>query len=202
MNIGFLASHNGSNMQAVVDACKMAALDGVPAVVVSNNARSKVLERAKTEGIPVYHLSSVTHPDVQALDRAIADVMKKHAVDVILLAGYTKRLGPETIAEFEGRILNIHPALLPKFAGKGMYGMSVHDAVIASGDTESGVTVHVVDTEYDSGPIVAESRVSVKPTDTPQALAERVLAREHEFVPQVLQRIATGEIELRKPLEP
>ena len=115
MNIGFLASHNGSNMQAVVDACKMAALDGVPAVVVSNNARSKVLERAKTEGIPGYHLSSVTHPDVQALDRAIADVMKKHAVDVILLAGYTKRLGPETIAEFEGRILNIHPALLPKF---------------------------------------------------------------------------------------
>jgi len=197
MNIGFLASHNGSNMQAIVDACKSGQLDGVPAVVVSNNAGSKVLERATAEAIPNYHLSSRTHPEPEELDRAIAEAMERHGVDVVVLAGYMKQLGPRTIARYDGRILNIHPALLPKFGGKGMYGMRVHEAVIASGDSESGVSVHVVDAEYDTGPVIAQSEVVVKPTDTPQTLAERVLEREHEFVPIVLQRIATGEIDLQ-----
>jgi len=196
MNIGFLASHNGSNMQAIVDACKAKLLDGVPAAVVSNNADSRVLARAREEAIPSYHLSSRTHPEPEELDQAIADVMKMHAVDVVVLAGYAKKLGPKTIANYDGRILNIHPALLPKFAGKGMYGMGVHEAVIASGDVESGVSIHLVDAEYDTGRIVAQSRVIVKRTDTPQTLAKRVLEREHAFVPEVLQRIATGEIEL------
>lgn len=196
MNIGFLASHNGSNMQAIVDACKAKLLDGIPAAVVSNNAESRVLARARKECIPSYHLSSKTHPEPHDLDQAITDVMKTHAVDVVVLAGYAKKLGPKTIANYDGRILNIHPSLLPKFAGKGMYGMRVHEAVIASGDAESGVSVHVVDADYDTGQLVAQSRVIVKRTDTPQTLAERVLEREHAFVPEVLQRIATGEIEL------
>ena len=196
MNIGFLASHHGSNMQAIVDACRAKVLDGVPAAVVSNNAESRALARARKEAIPSYHLSSKTHPEPQELDQAIVDVMKTHAVDVIVLAGYAKRLGPKTIANYDGRIFNIHPALLPKFAGKGMYGMRVHEAVIASGDGDSGVSIHVVDTEYDTGRIVAQSRVIVRRTDTPRTLAERVLEREHAFVPEVLQRIATGEIEL------
>jgi phosphoribosylglycinamide formyltransferase-1 len=168
MNIGFLASHNGSNMQAIIDACKTGALGASTAVVISNNSGSGALARAKKEGIPWYHLSDETHPNPQGLDQAILDAMREHAVDVIALVGYLKKLGPRTLSRFAGRILNIHPALLPKFGGKGMYGMHVHEAVIASGETESGVSIHIVDAEYDTGPVIAQARVSIEPTDTPE----------------------------------
>jgi len=196
MNIGFLASHNGSNLQAIVDACKSGALDGAPAVVVSNNGDSGALSRARKEGIPDHHLSSRTHPDPQKLDEAIASAMAMHAVDIVVLAGYLKKLGPRILANYRGRILNIHPALLPKFGGKGMYGMAIHEAVIASGDEESGVSIHLVDDDYDTGRIIAQSRVPVELTDTPQTLAQRVFKREHSFFPEVLQKIATGAIDL------
>lgn len=196
MNIGFLASHGGSNMQAIIDACKEGRLSATAAVVISNNGDSRALERARTEGIPNYHLSGNTHPDPDDLDRAIMDTLIRHNVDVIALAGYMKKLGPKTLACFRGRILNIHPALLPKFGGKGMYGIHVHEAVIAAGEKESGVTVHLVDEEYDRGPILAQVRVPVMPGDTPEILAERVLVQEHLLYPATLQRIATGEIVL------
>ena len=196
MNIGFLASHNGSNMQAVIDACKAGTLEATPAALISNNSGSGALARAKQEGFPHYHLSGKTHPDPGALDEAILDVMLKHAVDLIVLAGYMKKLGPRTLARFEGRILNIHPALLPKFGGKGMYGMHVHEEVIAAGETESGVSIHLVDADYDTGPVIAQARVPVEPTDTPETLAARVLEREHSFFAETLQRVVTGEIAL------
>lgn len=198
MNIGFLASHGGSNMQAIIDACKEGRLSATAAVVISNNGDSRALERARTEGIPNYHLSGNTHPDPDDLDRAIMDTLILHKVDVVALAGYMKKLGPKTLAHFRGRILNIHPALLPKFGGKGMYGIHVHEAVLAAGEKESGVTVHLVDEEYDRGPILAQVRVPVMPGDTPEALAERVLAQEHILYSATLQRIATGEIILDK----
>lgn len=198
MNIGFLASHGGSNMQAIIDACKAGELNAAEAVVISNNSDSRALERAKTEGIPNYYLSGKTHPDPDDLDRAIMDTLILHKVDVVALAGYMKKLGPKTLAHFRGRILNIHPALLPKFGGKGMYGIHVHEAVLAAGEKESGVTVHLVDEEYDRGPILAQVRVPVMPGDTPEALAERVLAQEHILYSATLQRIATGEIILDK----
>jgi phosphoribosylglycinamide formyltransferase 1 len=196
MKLGFLASHNGSNLQAIVDACRSGALDAVPAVVVSNNGDSGALSRARLEGIPDYHLSSRTHPDPVELDLAVAQAMQTHSVDVVVLAGYLKKLGPKILADYHGRILNIHPALLPKYGGKGMYGMHIHEAVIAAGDDETGVSIHIVDGDYDTGEIVAQSRVPVEPTDTPQTLAQRVLKREHAFFPEVLQKIVTGEIEL------
>ncbi|MCP4644230.1 MAG: phosphoribosylglycinamide formyltransferase, partial [bacterium] len=192
MNIGFLASHNGSNMQAIVDACTHGTLQAVPAVVISNNSRSGALERARREGIPWYHLSGKTHPDPCALDRAILVALAGHDVDLIVLAGYMKKLGPRTLARFDGRMLNIHPALLPKYGGKGMYGMHVHEAVIAAGETESGVSIHLVDAEYDTGPVIAQARVPVEPGDTPETLAARVLEREHTFFVETLQRIVVG----------
>ena len=198
MNIGFLASHGGSNMQAIIDACKAGRLNAKAAVVISNNSDSRALERAKTEGIPNYYLSGKTHPDPDDLDRAIMDTLILHKVDVVALAGYMKKLGPKTLAHFRGRILNIHPALLPKFGGKGMYGIHVHEAVLAAGEKESGVTVHLVDEEYDRGPILAQVSVPVMPGDTPEALAERVLVQEHILYSATLQRIATGEIILDK----
>lgn len=196
MNIGFLASHGGSNMQAIIDACKAGRLSAVPVVVISNNGESRALERARNEGIPNYYLSGKTHPDPDSLDQAILDALILHRVDVVALAGYMKKLGPKTLAHFRGRILNIHPALLPKHGGKGMYGIRVHEAVIAAGETESGVTVHLVTEEYDRGPILAQVRVPVMPGDTPETLAERVLVQEHILYPATLQRIATGEIVL------
>ena len=196
MKLGFLASHNGSNLQAIVDACRSGELDAVPAVVVSNNGDSGALSRARTEGIPGRHLSSRTHPDLGELDAEIAQAMQTHGVDIVVLAGYLKKLGPKILADYHGRILNIHPALLPRYGGKGMYGMNIHEAVIAAGDEETGVSIHIVDGDYDTGRIVAQSRVPVEPTDTPQTLAQRVLKREHAFFPEVLQKIVTGEIEL------
>ena len=155
MNIGFLASGRGSNMQAVIDACRAGVIDGRAAVVISNNSRAGALDRADREGIPRYHLSSVTHPDPGELDRAILDALTAHGVGLVMLAGYMKKLGPETLRHFRNRVLNIHPALLPRHGGEGMYGRRVHEAVLAAGEKETGVSVHIVDAEYDRGPVIA-----------------------------------------------
>jgi phosphoribosylglycinamide formyltransferase-1 len=130
------------------------------------------------------------------LDRAILSALLRHEADTVILAGYMKKLGPKALSRFAGRILNIHPALLPKFGGQGMYGLCVHEAVLAAGETGTGVSIHLVDAEYDTGPIIAQARVSVEPRDTPETLAARVLQREHTFFAETLQKIVTGEITL------
>jgi len=186
-------------MQAIIDACKSGVLHASPVVVISNNSKSGALERARKEGVPHYHISGKHYPDPKDLDQAILTAMTNHLVDIIVLAGYMKKLGQKTLAHFEGRILNIHPALLPKYGGKSMYGMNVHEAVISSGENESGVSIHIVDGNYDTGPIIAQSRVTVTQSDTPRTLAEKVLHQEHVFFPETLQKIVTGEIVL--PIE-
>jgi len=196
MNIGFLASHNGSNMQAIIDACNSCKLQALPAVIVSNNSKSGAIERAIREGIPYYHISGKNYPNPKNLDLAILAVMIDHLVDIIVLAGYMKKLGPKTLAHFENRILNIHPALLPKYGGKGMYGINVHKAVVSSAEKESGVSIHIVDGNYDTGAIVAQSRVQVEPIDTAETLAAKVLRQEHILFPETLQKIVNGEIVL------
>lgn len=196
MNIGFLASHGGSNMQAIIDAARKGTLHARPVVVISNNSGSTALERARNEGIPGFYLSGKTHPDPGMLDQAILDTLIAHDVDIVALAGYMKKLGPKTLARFKGRVLNIHPALLPKHGGKGMYGIHVHESVIAARETESGVTIHLVNDDYDRGPVIAQVRVQVKPDDTPEVLAARVLIEEHKLYPATLERIVTGEINL------
>jgi len=196
MNIGFLASHNGSNMQAIIDACKTGALRAAPVVVISNNGDAGALARAVREGIPRYHLSSATHREPADLDQAVLDALLRHGAFTIILAGYFNKLGPRTLFHFAGRILNIHPALLPKFGGKGMYGLNVHRAVIVAGEHETGVSIHVVDAEYDTGLVIAQAKVLVEPTDTPETLAARVLQREHTFFPETLQKIVSGELHL------
>ena len=196
IRLGALASHGGTNLQAIIDACKDGRLDAQTCAVVSNNSGSTALARARREGIPAYHLSQITHPGAGERDRAILAALESHDVDLVLLAGYMKKLGPATLSRYRGRVLNIHPALLPRFGGKGMYGRSVHEAVLAAGEKVTGVTIHVVDELYDHGPIVAQCEVSVLPGDTPDSLSERVLKREHEFYVEILQRISAGEIDL------
>ena len=196
LRLGFLASHEGTNVQAIIDACKDGRLDARPRVVISNNARARVLSRARREGVPWRHLSTRTHPDPAELDKAIRDTLEAHHVNLVVLAGYMKKLGPLTLDYYHGRILNTHPALLPKFGGRGMYGRHVHQAVLAAREKVTGATIHQVDEEYDTGKILAQSEVPVLDGDTPDTLGERVRSREREFYVKVLQRISSGEIEL------
>lgn len=196
MRLGFLASHRGSNMQAVLDACEAHTLAATPVVLVSNNRGSEAILRAQRAGMATHVLNRVTHPDPDVLDSAIHDALTAARCDVIVLAGFMKMIGPRVLRAFANRIINIHPALLPRHGGKGMFGMHVHRSVIASGDRVSGVSVHLVDEEYDHGRVLAQAEVPVVPGDTPEALAERVLKKEHQFLPEVLSRIEKGELKL------
>jgi phosphoribosylglycinamide formyltransferase-1 len=186
-------------MQAVINACASGELEAKPALAISNNSDSGALARAKQADIPHIHLSSATHPDPQALDIAIRDALRAHGVELVLLVGYMRKVGPRTLQAFKGRVLNIHPALLPKFGGKGMYGLRIHEAVVASGAPETGVTIHLVDQKYDHGPIVAQCRVPVREGDTPNTLAHRVLEIEHSFLVDTLSKILHGDLALPEP---
>jgi phosphoribosylglycinamide formyltransferase-1 len=196
LRLGFLASHGGSNVQAILDACREGRLDAEPCVVISNNSDAMVVDRAMAARVPAFHLSAHVHPDPAHLDEAILASLEKHRVNLIVLAGYMKKLGPKTLARYRGRVLNMHPALLPKFGGKGMFGHHVHEAVLAAGEKESGATVHIADAEYDEGRILAQKKVPVMAGDTPDSLAARVLEVEHHLYAETLQRIALGEIKL------
>ena len=165
-------------------------------VVISNNSDSMALQRAVNENIPNYHLSSRQYDSEELLARRILQVLDKYSVDMIFLAGYMRMLHTSILEKYNNRVFNIHPALLPKYGGKGMYGINVHNAVIAAKERETGVTIHRVNAEYDSGEIVAQTIVSVNEDDTPETLAARVLEREHEFLVEVISDIAAGKIAL------
>ena len=196
MRLGVLASHGGTNLQAIIDACKEGRLDAQVCVVISNNSNSMVLERARREGIPHRHLSSKTHPNDTELDRAILLTLEDHEVDIVVMAGYMKMLGPATLARFRNRVMNSHPALLPKFGGKRMFGSRVHEAVLAMGEEVSGATIHLADDQYDHGPNVAQCEVPVLDGDTLDSLTQRVQESERALWVDTLQKIATSEIDL------
>ena len=189
--LAVLASHEGTVLQAVIDACARRALNWKIAVVISNNADSGALRRAREAGIAALHLSSRTHEEPEALDHAICGALREHGTDLVLLAGYMKKLGPVTLEAFRGRIVNTHPALLPKHGGQGMYGLHVHRAVLAAGERTTGVSVHVVDSGYDTGPVIAQTEVPVEPGDTAETLAARVLAEEHKLLPKVIMQVVS-----------
>ena len=196
MNLGLLASHNGSTMQALIDACHSGRLRATPVVVVSNNKESGALARARKANILAFHLSGATHPDPAVLDREIAETLLQHDADLVALAGYMKKIGPAMLAAFPGRIINIHPGLLPEFGGRGMYGRRVHEAVIASGASETGATIHLVDEIYDHGPILAQSAIPVRQGETADSLAARVAEVERRLYVDVIDGIIRGAIRL------
>jgi len=196
LRLGFLSSHGGSNVQAILDAIHAGRLDATACVVVSNNSGAKVLQRAREAGVDAVHLSNRTHPDPDALDAAMVAALQARDVNVVVLAGFMKKIGPRMLEAYPRRMVNIHPALLPKFGGQGMYGIRVHEAVLAAGERVTGATVHLVSEEYDRGPILARAEVPVAEDDTAETLQQRVLAAEHRLYPETLQRIATGEIDL------
>jgi phosphoribosylglycinamide formyltransferase-1 len=196
LRIAVLASGTGTTLQAVIDACDNGDLDARVVLVISNNSDSGALERARRHRIPVRHLSGRTHPQAEVLDRALATALAEHKPDIVLLAGYMKKLGAHTLAAYRGRIINTHPALLPRHGGKGLYGRHVHAAVIAAGDRTTGVSIHVVDGGYDTGPVIAQCEVPVEKRDDANTLAMRVQSAERKFLVEVLQGIAEQRIAL------
>lgn len=186
MNVAVAVSGRGSNLEALLRALAPGTIARV-VVVLSNRADAGALGRAAEWGVPGIVLRDPAGPKewIEALDH--------HAVDLVVLAGYLKLVPAEVIGRFRDRVINIHPALLPAFGGHGMYGRRVHEAVLASGATESGATVHLVDEVYDRGAILGQSRVPVLPGDDAERLAARVLEAEHRLLPAaVLAAAAAG----------
>jgi len=183
MRLAVCVSGRGSNLVALLDALSGSPLAEV-VLVLSNRADSPALDRARERGIPAEVLERWTEA-AEWLER-----LGRNRVDLLVLAGYLKLVPAGVISEFRGRILNIHPALLPDFGGPGMYGHRVHEAVLRSGRAVSGATVHLVDEEYDRGEILGQARVPVLPDDTPETLAARVLKAEHQLLPAVVLKAA------------
>ena len=194
MRLAVFASGDGTNFQAILDAVESGTLPITVALCLSNTPKAGALARAERHGIPTAVLDprdfETEAPYVEALMR----VLDEHRVNFIALAGYMRKIPAAVVAAFRRRMLNIHPALLPAFGGKGLYGRRVHEAVLADGARRSGATVHLVDEEYDTGPIVLQEPVPVLPDDTPETLAGRVLQIEHRLYPQALRLFAEGRI--------
>jgi formyltetrahydrofolate-dependent phosphoribosylglycinamide formyltransferase len=196
MRLAVCVSGRGSNLQALIDALDRSPLAQV-VLVLSNRPDTPALELARERGINAVALTDYRDP-FEWLAR-----LSSEAVDLVVLAGYLKLVPAEVIAAYRGRILNIHPALLPAFGGPGMYGKRVHETVLASGARVSGATVHLVDEEYDRGEILAQARVPVLPGDTPESLAARVLEAEHRLLPAVVLKAAEAgrPVPLPEPME-
>ncbi|MFA7674306.1 MAG: phosphoribosylglycinamide formyltransferase, partial [Clostridia bacterium] len=186
------ASGGGTNMQAVIDACKEKRIDAKVVLVISNNSTAYALKRAETEGIDHYHISEYTHREGTAAK--LMELLEKYDAELILLAGYMKMLPKEILNKYP--VLNIHPALLPKFGGKGMYGERVHQAVLDAHEEESGCTVHMVDEMYDHGKILKQRTVPILEGDTKETLAARVLIEEHKIYVDTIDDIIKGKIDL------
>ena len=195
LRVAVFGSGRGSNFGAIINAVHAGTLPRTEVVVViSNNAGAGILELARREGIPALHLTSRQFADESAFVDSLLKTLRDMRVNFVALAGYMKRLHPRVIAAYRNRIVNIHPALLPKYGGQGMYGEHVHRAVLAAGDRESGATVHVVDEEYDRGPVVLQRSVPVLAGDTVETLAARVLKTEHQLYPEAIRLFAEGKI--------
>jgi phosphoribosylglycinamide formyltransferase-1 len=193
VRLAVFISGTGTGLQAFIDAAKAGILDGRIVWVVSSTKKAYGLERAAKEGIETFVFRPKNYDSLEAAGNDLLGKLRVRRVDYIALAGYLKLLPKEVVTAFRGRIVNIHPALLPKYGGKGMYGHHVHEAVLEAGDKESGCSVHLVDEIYDNGRILEQVRVPVLENDTPDTLAARVQAQEHKLYPRVLQKLIKGE---------
>jgi phosphoribosylglycinamide formyltransferase-1 len=189
--IAVLISGEGSNLQAIIDATRTRRIAGTVALVVSNRAGARGLERARAAGIPAKHLGARPGADRAEYDAALAHLLAEHEPDVIVLAGFMRILGPELAADIAGRTLNIHPSLLPKYPG-----LDTHRRVLEAGDREHGATVHFVTSELDMGPRVIQYRLAVRGNDTPESLQQRVHVGEHLILPRAVDWLATGRLKL------
>lgn len=188
--LAVLISGRGSNLQSIIDAINTGELSNTEiSIVISNKNDVYGLERAKKTGIKNVFLNPKDFSTKEDYDKKLVEIIRSNNVDLIILAGYMKILTEGFVKEFPNKIINIHPALLPKHGGKGMYGEKVHKTVLESGDKESGCTAHFVTTEVDAGPIIAQTKVSVLPDDTVDTLAQRVLKEEHKLLVEAIKKV-------------
>ena len=189
-------SGGGTNLQAILDAIKSGQVTNTEIIaVISNNAGAYALTRAEENGIPGILLSPKDYPDRESYHEAFMEKMRELSPDLIVLAGFLVRIPKEMTTEFEGRIINIHPSLIPSFCGVGYYGLKVHKAVLARGVKITGATVHFVDAGMDEGPIIAQKAVRVEEDDTPEILQRRVMEEaEWILLPQAIDDIANNRL--------
>lgn len=190
---GVLCSGGGSNLQALLDRSASGDLPARPAWVVSNNANAFALERARRAGVPAFHVSTRTEGSDEGVGKRLVELIDQHDVRVLVLAGYMRVVPPAVLQRLPGKVVNIHPALLPAFGGRGMYGHHVHEAVIARGARWTGVTIHLVTENYDEGPILRQRVVAVQPHDTAETLGARVLKLEHDSLWREIRDLLTPE---------
>ncbi len=180
VRVAFLASYRGSSARAITDAAAEGRLEVQPVLLVHNNASAEAQHWARDVGLRVERLSGQTHPDAEAMDEALRDLLLEVEADLVVLSGWMKRVGPKTIAAFRGRMLNVHPAPIPEFGGEGMWGMHVHTAVFEAGVDESAVTIHEVDEFYDHGPVLHMHAVDVSSATSPEDVQRLVAVHEPE----------------------
>ena len=196
-NISVLVSGGGTNFQAIIDNVENGYIENARiALVISSNPKAFALERAAKHGIKSVVIGKNEYPDMAERTDAIIEALEAENTDLIILAGYMTVLQPKLIERFRNRIINIHPSLIPKYCGKGMYGHFVHEAVLAGGEKESGATVHFVDEGVDTGKIILQRTVPVLEGDTPDTLAARVLEIEHTILPEAVRRFCRDELEV------
>ncbi|MQB41972.1 phosphoribosylglycinamide formyltransferase [Rhizobium sp. ICMP 5592] len=194
LRIAALASNNGSSFRAIAEAIVADKLDATISLLVSNRLNAPALDYARARGIPA--LCIPTKGAESEADEKLYAALVEAGVELVNLSGYLRRLGPKTLAAFEGRILNVHPALLPKYGGAGMYGRKVHQAVLDARELVTGATIHLVDAEYDHGRIIASTEVGIESSDDVVAIECRVMQAECDLFVQTVQRIAAGELSL------
>jgi len=196
LRVGVLVSGGGTNLQAILDAVRDGKITNAEvSYVLSNNADAYALKRAEAAGVEAECLSPKSYPDRAAFNQAMTDRLLEKKLDLIVLAGFLVQIPPQMIEAFRGRIINIHPSLIPSFCGKGFYGLKVHEAALARGVKVSGATVHMVDEDLDTGPILLQKAVEVQPGDTPEVLQRRIMEQaEWILLPSAIDGIANGRI--------
>ncbi|MDF2614908.1 MAG: phosphoribosylglycinamide formyltransferase [Clostridia bacterium] len=183
LRLGVLVSGSGSNLQSIIDAVENGKLKSQIVCVISNKEQAYGLERARGHNLPAIFIN----PKAGSYDEVLLNTLKEHEVDLVVLAGYLKIIDKELIEAYKGRIINIHPSLLPKYGGKGYYGIHVHEAVIAAGEKESGATVHHVDIGIDTGDTILQRKLEVYAEDTAESLQKRILSEiEHKILVEAI----------------
>ncbi|QKF83534.1 phosphoribosylglycinamide formyltransferase [Halarcobacter ebronensis] len=186
--VGILASHNGSGFETIYKACEEKSLDAQVVLVISNNSEANVLEKAFQKNIPNYVINAKKYPN-ESLDERITLMMKEFKVDYIFLSGYMKKLETKLITTYKNRIINSHPALLPKFGGKGMYGTNVHKAVIEAKEKISGCTIHFVNENYDEGEYILQKKLTLDENESVESLEKRIKELESKAIVEALQKV-------------
>ena len=194
LGIAFLASNNGTSFRAINEAIREHRIDAAAVVLISNKASSSALGYSEANGIPSFHIP--TKGMETWADAQLRETLVKHGAELVILSGYLRKLGPLTLEAFDRRILNVHPGLLPKYGGLGMYGRRVHQAVLDNGETETGATIHLVDGEYDHGRTIATEAVRIDPSDDVVSLERRVMKAECGLFIDVIRRISAGDLRL------